>query len=145
MYMFVYCIRGILALTKNTFCLTPGELTVVDVGDAVTLAEDLGDISGVALNASAGYLSLAVENCQVWVLKLGWSNHDGAKSSKNVTEKCSKNVTEKCSKTSPSKSSKQPAEICSNRLSITDVAHFATLEGHKSIVIGLHYIGEKVA
>jgi len=99
------------------------ELEIVEIGESVTLAEDLGEISGLALNSAAEYLALALENSEVWVLRLSW---------KKTQEICPKKVVENGFKSSTK---------FSNKICISEVSHFATLEGHRSVVTGLHYIG----
>jgi hypothetical protein len=70
------------------------------------LAEDLGDVSSIALSSTGEFLSLALHNAEVWVLKLGWN-------------------------------------LNCEKVSIKEVDHYATLEGHRSVVSGLHYLGRK--
>ncbi len=53
------------------------------------------------------FLALALENSDVWILKLDWKVQDEKKW-------------------------------------IKEVNHCATLEGHRSIVTGLHYIGKTI-
>ena len=104
--------------------LAAEQLQIVDVGESVTLAEDLGEISGLALDPTSQYLSLAIENAEVWVLKLSW-RENFEESSKKASEKCPKDGN------------------FSTKISIKEVNHFATLEGHRSVVTGLHYIGKQ--
>jgi tricorn protease-like protein len=78
------------------------------VGENITLAEELGEISSMTLSSSGKFLALALENFEVWILKLGWKWQED----------------------------KNPARKC-----IRDVNHHATLEGHRSIVTGLHFFG----
>ena len=62
----------------------------------------------MALSNSGEFLALALENFEVWILKLGWKSLE---------------------------------DQTSDRKSIKDVNHHATLEGHRSLVTGLHYFG----
>ena len=93
---------------------------ISEVGESVTLAEDLGEVSGLALDSKAEFLSLALENSEVWVLRLSW-------------------------RSSPEDSSNKKSERSKKRPSIGEVSHFATLEGHRSVVTGLHYIGKALS
>jgi len=96
--------------TLTNFLSASSTIEIVEVGESVTLAEDLGQVSSLSLNSSGEFLSLALENSEVWVLKLGW-NH---------------------------------LEESSEKSTIKEVNHYATLEGHRSVVTGLHYIGKTV-
>ena len=81
---------------------------IIGIGESITLAEELGDISSMALSHCGEFLALALENFEVWILKLGWKSLED----------------------------KTPDKKC-----IKEVNHHATLEGHRSLVTGLHYFG----
>jgi len=65
----------IIFLCKNKILiLRLYEKEIVSVGESVVLAEELSNISVFALDSDGKFLAIALENGDVWILKLTWND-----------------------------------------------------------------------
>ena len=86
---------------------------VTAVGQPIIVAEELGETTAINLSSNGQWLALALSCFQVWIIQLTW-----------------KSVKQAASNTSATRLPKI----------INAVRHHATLEGHKALIHGLHFL-----
>ena len=91
----------------------PDSTIVTAVGQPITVAEELGEITAISLSSNGEWLSLALGCFQIWIIQLCW------KSIKQVGLNSS--------------------TTCLPKI-INAVRHHATLEGHRARIHGLHFL-----
>ena len=89
------------------------DMVVTAIGQPIIIAEELGEVTALSLSSNGQWLALALGCFQIWIIRLTW------------------------------KPVKQPtANITLGRLPkiISAVRHHATLEGHRALIHGLHFL-----
>ena len=86
---------------------------VTAIGQPIVVAEELGEVTAINLSSNGEWLALALSCFQIWIIQLSWKSVKQTKAA------------------SPN-----------NRLPkiISAVRHLATLEGHRSLIHGLHFL-----
>ena len=87
------------------------DMVVTAIGQPIIIAEELGEVTALSLSSNGQWLALALGCFQIWIIKLTW------------------------------KSVKQPtANLGRQPKIISAVRHHATLEGHRALIHGLHFL-----
>ena len=89
------------------------DMVVTAIGQPIIIAEELGEVTALSLSSNGQWLALALGCFQIWIIRLTW------------------------------KPVKQPtANLTLGRLPkiISAVRHHATLEGHRALIHGLHFL-----
>ena len=87
------------------------DMVVTAIGQPIIIAEELGEVTALSLSSNGQWLALALGCFQIWIIRLTW------------------------------KSVKQPtANLGRLPKIISAVRHHATLEGHRALIHGLHFL-----